>query len=355
MDRVVRTGGTLVAVLALGVALCTPAMADQASVQALQEKMEESQQAAAVEANKDTFVRDLLDRWVNDAAARGYDAFFEKGTRKLMRLSTRELLQLEKRASDFDTFYKLAFQGYTVNSFGDLTQDLVYYPINACRIYDSRLATGGLAGPMAPNTQRQISVNDHTTQGGASPDCGTVNPDLDDDPPALALTITAVTPTGPGNLRTFATGDPVPVAAMLTYTAGTTISTGTITSSCTACGPELTVRNQGAGNTDVVVDVTGYFHSPPVQPLSTQVVTESASSIVFDTGWNLSPSCPAGTTLTGGGEDTSFVSFLSTTGNMVHFENGPSGSSWSCRGWNETSATISNVTCTAVCATIPGR
>src|SRR5262249_30878152 len=142
--------------------------------------------------------------------------------------------------------------------------------ISACRIYDSRIATGaGLNGPMAPGTQRSISVNDSTSiQGGANPDCDTVVPDLDADPPALAITLTAASPTGPGNLRTFPFGGAVPNAAMLTYSAGTTISTGTVTASCTSCFNELTVRNQGAGNTDVVIDIVGYFHAPFQQGLT---------------------------------------------------------------------------------------
>jgi len=360
MNHTRRLVVVLAAVMVLAAASWTPAAAQVAQAtqvpQALQNAMARAQRVADIQADKAGFVEQVLNRWGADAVSRGYDAFFEKGTRKLMKKSAADLLDLSQ-VKDFDTFYKLVFLGYTVNAFGNLTQDLVYYPINACRLYDSRTATGGLAGAMAPGTERSISVNDSTgIQGGASPDCDIVYPDLDDDPPALAVTITAVTPTGAGNLRTFAAGDPVPQAAMVTYTAGTTISTGVITSSCTSCGAELTIRNQGAGNVNVVVDLVGYFHAPKQQPLGTQVVTASQANTAVDTGWNLAPACPAGTSLVGGGEDTSYVSFPGgVTGTLVHFENGPSGTAWNCRGWNRTNFSLNLVTCSAICARIPGR
>jgi hypothetical protein len=233
MKKVCRSIACSAALLTLLVPPSASAQ-DMAAAQAkLQARMEEAQKVASIEADKEGFVGELLARFASTAAEKGYDAFVSKGTKKLLRKSARDLQRLSENAKDFDTFYKLVFEGYTIDSFGQLTQDLVFFPISACRIYDSRNATAaGLGGPMAPGTQRAISVNDGTSvQGGANPECVTLIPDIVDDPPALAITLTAASPTGPGNLRTFASGAPVPNAAMLTYTAGTTISTGTVTSS----------------------------------------------------------------------------------------------------------------------------
>jgi hypothetical protein len=154
--------------------------------------------------------------------------------------------------------------GRIQNTLGDITGDLTFFPLAPCRLYDSRTATAvGLVGPMLPNTTRAISVNDSlAVQGGNPAGCGVPTAQ----PPALAITITSVNATGPGNLRTFATGTAVPVAATLVYNAGLLTSTGAITPS-SATGlqvDELSIRNQGGANTDVVVDVAGYFQKATV-------------------------------------------------------------------------------------------
>lgn len=154
--------------------------------------------------------------------------------------------------------------GHLKNTLGDITGDLTFFPVTPCRLYDSRTATAaGLIGPMAPNTTRLISVNDSlAAQGGSATGC---DAGLNNDPPALAITLTAVGPTGPGNLRTYpADALTVPLAATLVYNTGLLTSTGAITASCTSCGAELAIRNQGGGNTDVVIDVLGYFQKATV-------------------------------------------------------------------------------------------
>jgi hypothetical protein len=324
-------------------------------LQELQAKMEEQQQLATIEADKAGYVGELLARFASMGGVQSNETFFAKGTRRLMKKSAHELRQLSG-AKDFDTFIKLAYEGYTIDSFGQLTQDLVFFPINACRIYDSRTATvAGLIGPMAPGTQREISVNDSTgVQGGSATACDTLNPDLVNDPPALAITLTAASPPGPGNLRTFPKGAAVPLAAMLTYSAGTTISTGTITASnsTTLESNELTVRNQGAGNTDVVIDIVGYFHAPAQQGLTCTTQTASltpaaGASFTFSTA-----ACPAGSTLTGGGSNWTILGVT----DMWWWESSPNGANtaWTCRGNNQT-GTTPTIICYAICCSIPGR
>ena len=352
MNRIGCFAGALAAVLVFGGSALNPALAQTTETsdyqQSLQAQMQKAQAIAAIENGRAAFVDSLLGRWAADAAARGYDAYLEKGTRKLMPRSAQDLFELSTKAKDFDTFYKLVFEGYRVNAFGDLTQDLVYIPINACRLYDSRFATGGLAGPMAPGTERSISVNDSTaTQGGASPDCRTTYPDLDDDPPALAVTLSAVSPTGPGNLRTFAAGASVPLAAMLTFTSGTTISTGVITSSCTSCGLELTVRNQGAGSTDVVVDLVGYFHAPAATALDCTTVTGTAVDLAVGAFGSASvTACPTG---------YAQVSLDCNTSNYYMTVAGWNFSARLCYFRNEHATISVSGTASVECCRVPGR
>jgi hypothetical protein len=359
--------GSRVAVLAISMALAFAAFsnAQQAGFSAsphaqqtptedparLKEAMERAERGASIEANKATFVSELLARWADDAAARGYDAYSSKGTRKLMARSGEDLLRLSQQATDFETFRKLVFDGYTINFLGQATQDLVFTPMAACRIYDSRFATTpGLVGPMAPGTQRAIAVNNTTGQGGTSI-CGTAVPDLYNDPPALALTLTAAGPTGPGNLRTFPTGGAVPNAAMLTYTTGTTISTGAITASCTGCGTELTVRNQGAGNTDVIVDIVGYFNAPFSTSLEVQSVVSPYYVCPSGNDCGVYQNCNAGYTITGGGCQLQYYNFYWFWAN-----NSPLGATngWNCQGTN-TSSLSQNMRTVAMCSRVPGR
>ena len=343
--------GVLVVTIALACTTLAQAQQTTPYVASLKEMMDQAGRVADIEANKATFVGELLGRFAEEAAARGHDAFLRKGTRKLMARSGEDLLRLSQQATDYDTLHKLVFEGYTINTFGQLTQELVFFPITACRLYDSRVATtGGLIGPMAPGTTRNISVNDSTTgQGGANPDCNTVVPDLDNDPPALALTLTAAGPTGPGNLRTFDSSGAVPNAAMLTYTTGTTISAGVITSSCTSCGTELAVRNQGAGNTDVVIDVVGYFHAPFVQAVSCTRVT-TAFSTAPSTFVSCSAACPAGYTATGAG----LLDNGSSPGVEIRTMGLSNATTASFLGWNASGSTWGG-NCQVTCCRVPGR
>lgn len=250
--------------LVIAVSLTAGARAgeNEGSLESLRARMEEAQALAAIQADKAGFVRQLLDRWAGAAAERGYDAYAEKGARRLGKRSPQELLALS-RVDSWEKFDRVTFRGATIDALGNITSDLVFNPLPACRLLDTRIGTGLFLGPLAPGTQMSFSVNDTLgPQGGNAAGCGVTGVG-DDDPPALAIVITAASPAGgAGNLRTFATGDPVPTASVLTYTAGTTISTAAITESCVGCGPELTVRNQGGGTTHVVVDVAGTFTQP---------------------------------------------------------------------------------------------
>jgi hypothetical protein len=218
-------------------------------------------QTQQIEQNKAAFVNDLLGKWAQAASDKGYDAYWQKGFRNLVKRSAADLLTLSNRAQDFDTFDKLVFQGFVTNKLGELTQDLVFVPLPPCRLLDTRVVTNTApyVGPLAPGTQMTLSVNDSLgPQGGLAAGCGVSN----NDPPALAIVVTAVPADGnPGNLRTFPTGGAVPTASLVTYGNGVVIASGAITQSCTACTDELTVRNQGAGTTHVVIDVAGYFEA----------------------------------------------------------------------------------------------
>jgi len=269
------------------------------SAQVEQARAERIQQ---IEMDKSAFVNDLLERWANEAAAGGYDAYWQKGQRNLLTRTAAELLELGERAVDFDTFEKLVFRGFTVNALGDLTQDLVFTPVTPCRLLDTRYATvAAYQGPLSPSTEVAFSVNDSlAVQGGSAAGCGV--PAVD--PPALSLVLTAVPAnTGQGNLRTYATGGSIPTASAVNYQGGVVVGSGVITESCTACTNELTVRNQGAGTTHIVVDVTGYYAAPASTTLECMNVESAIVACPVNVWTNIDVSCPTGYTATGGGYD----------------------------------------------------
>ena len=131
--------------------------------------------------------------------------------------------------------------------------DLVYTPVQPCRLIDTRLSKGGL-GPIIGGTQRDFSV-----AGLCDVPSGTAK--------AVMINIAAVNATGMGNLRAFAYPKPKPFAATLNYgiiPGLNAISNAAIIPICdtdvSACFWDLSIWV--STTTDVVVDVMGYFATP---------------------------------------------------------------------------------------------
>jgi hypothetical protein len=141
---------------------------------------------------------------------------------------------------------------------------------------------------------------------------------------------------------------------MVNYHDGGVVAGGVIAQSCTACGDELTVRNQGAGTTHVVVDVTGYFLSPNQTALNCVVRTTSqavaAGDSLFLPGLG-SPACPAGYTLTGGGQN-----YRGGVSGWVWWDATPdlAAGQWFTAGRNDTGASVT-VNVYGICCQVPGR
>jgi hypothetical protein len=134
-----------------------------------------------------------------------------------------------------------------------------FVPITPCRIVNTQL--GG--GRFAANTTRNFVVSGTAgfpAQGGKSGGCGI--PAYAD---AIAASMTANTPTVRGYMRAYPAGTAEPTATVLTYLVGPgNISGATLTIKPNA-SPALTITNH-SGNTDLVIDVTGYY-IPPIEGL----------------------------------------------------------------------------------------
>ena len=75
---------------------------------------------------------------------------------------------------------------------------------------------------------------------------------------AVSMNLTVTQPTGPGNLRAFPAGTPLPFASSLNYAAGQTRGNNVIPS-LNAAGEVSVFCGQSAGTTHFLMDVNGYF------------------------------------------------------------------------------------------------
>ena len=151
---------------------------------------------------------------------------------------------------------------------GDSQSDLVYTPVEPCRVFDSRSA---LLGGLSPNTPRDFLVAGDAgfaSPGGAASGCGVpLGPAT-----SVVLNLAVVTPAGPGNLRAWAVSDPqkpAPLASVLNFgsIAGLpALANGLVLPICDrasvggTCPSDLRIQADVSG-TQVVGDVVGYFRS----------------------------------------------------------------------------------------------
>ena len=125
---------------------------------------------------------------------------------------------------------------------------LAFYPINPCRIADTRLATGALGGPgMGPQTSRTFPI--------LSSACN-----IPSTARAYSLNATVV-PGGPlGFISLWPTGSAQPVVSTLNALTGTVVANAAIV----RAGAGGSVELYASESTNVVLDINGYF-APPGQ------------------------------------------------------------------------------------------
>jgi len=148
------------------------------------------------------------------------------------------------------------------NAVGAAGTDLVFTPVTPCRIINTTVA----GGPIAGNTTRNFFVNGSTAgtfegQGGTAGGCG-----IPDAATSVAVNFIAVGPAGAGDLRAFPWNatPTVPNASVINYAnvPGLNIANGVIQPVCnaavTTCTFDLIVQADVSA-AHLVVDVVGYF------------------------------------------------------------------------------------------------
>jgi hypothetical protein len=156
---------------------------------------------------------------------------------------------------------------------GDVAADIIFTPLPPCRLIDTRLAGGAFAANETRNYDL-IGPANFASTGGNPAGCGipaTTTPvtstTYGNRVRSLVLNLTAVFPTANGNLRAWPTNQPIPLAAVLTYSPTMyAVANGLALQTCDAAvaagtpclGGDLSIRADTA-STDLVVDVLGYY------------------------------------------------------------------------------------------------
>ena len=179
---------------------------------------------------------------------------------------------------------------------GDSGADLVYTPVTPCRIADTRVA----GGVIAATTSRLFDIDggNLSAQGGSATGClpyGVVT--------AAVLTLTVVTPTGPGFLTAYGYNGPVPLAASMVYGPGDVLSNTTVVPDSPGAGGDFNVYSYAS--THLVIDVVGYYAAPQATQLDCTQAFSAMTPVAVNVWTNIDVLCPAGRSATGGGVLTS--------------------------------------------------
>jgi hypothetical protein len=234
-------------------------------------------------------------------------------------------------------------RGAVPNSLGQSFQDLVYTPVTPCRIVDTRAAVAGaLSGGVARSFE--VDASDLTAQGGSATGCAI--PFLAAQ--AVAMTVVAVNPAGPGYITAWGLG-PRPRSSVLNYSPGAVVANTAIVPVVPGGGEDFTLFS--LATTHVVVDVLGYFAAPNATRLDCTTVASDVVAVPVNEISAVDASCPPGTEATGGGHEVSEATIafpdLFTTSN-------PLANGWRTVVENRTGGPR-NIQTFARCCRVPGR
>ena len=142
---------------------------------------------------------------------------------------------------------------------GDTGADLIYTPVSPCRIIDTRVAGGPIAGGYTRNFL-VVGATGFDSQGGNPGGCN-----IPEDATSVMVNFIAVGPPTGGHMRAWPYGGSMPNASIINFVPGVNIANGLIQPVCNPavamCNFDLTIY--AASEVQVVADVTGYFRRFP--------------------------------------------------------------------------------------------
>ena len=158
---------------------------------------------------------------------------------------------------------------------GAATSDLVYTPITPCRILDTRVAGGTIAGGFSRDFNAVVGGGGNfSSQGGSATDCGSVAAGQ----AAAVINVTAVTPTGAGFATVYPFGATRPLASSVNYTAGAIVNNTVVTK----LPNPLTTKDFSIvtfATSDFVADIVGYYAPPQATALDCATVSGVATNV----------------------------------------------------------------------------
>lgn len=195
-------------------------------------------------------------------------------------------------------------QGVVFKALGQTTSDLVFVPINPCRIVDTRFGGGGFITTGSPRNFVYANPASGTfaSQGGSATNCGLVfaSSVTPLSPKAIAATVTVVNATGSGNFVIYPAGATPGTTSALNYTAGAVLANTTVIVGAQGGAADFTVALNGPPHgADVIVDAIGYYYAPAATALDCVRVQGPRFDIpagMSNTASNAgaAPACPAG-------------------------------------------------------------
>jgi hypothetical protein len=158
---------------------------------------------------------------------------------------------------------------------GSAASDLVYTPVTPCRILDTRVAGGAIAGTFTRDFNAVVGAGGNfSSQGGSATDCGAVAAGQ----AAVVINLTAVTPTGAGFATAYPFGATRPLASSVNYSAGAIVNNSIVVK----LPSPLTTKDftiYTFATSDFVADIVGYYAPPQATALECTSVSGSPTSV----------------------------------------------------------------------------
>lgn len=232
---------------------------------------------------------------------------------------------------------------------GEPGGNLVVNPVTPCRLLDTREASPR-GGPMlAQQTRAFFAFGEDfsATQGGAEGDCG-LGDDLEVE--AIVINLTVVEPRNGGGYATaWPMGEPLPLAATLTYAQNQTVTNEVIVPiNADPANEDFQIYTYRQAH--VVADVVGFLSRPEAAELDCVLGEVGEAPVAAGTNYqiNAAPECPVGYSMVAPSCDAA-----GSAAEVVGFATFPG--IWTACAYRNTSASSATVNTAATCCRVPGR
>lgn len=261
---------------------------------------------------KIALVTGILDARKAEAEATGLaNGWRQPYTEMLLPLSLDDLKQVGQADSlsqlsilAAETKVAAAKRAATPNALGSSSTDLVYVPIPPCRFVDTRFVGGAINGIRGYD----LVTNGSTYGGSAACDPTALFGVGENSFGALAMNVTVVLPAANGGYVGIKPQAATPVTSSINWYEPNSIlaNTGIFTTDQTGAAAEFVVET--SSSVHVLLDILGAFIAPEATPLNHQILLTSEAVAAGATFTILSPTCPVGFQVVGGGHRSSSFS-----------------------------------------------